>query len=421
MQILNRLIKYFRNFQWQFAEAIASISSNKLRVLLTSAIISIGIASLVGILTSIDGIKSSVSDSFSELGSNAYYIRSVRNDRGKQSGITKKNYPPIKYREIKEFLKKYDGYGTPTVSTTVTRIGELKYKSEVTNPNIFIEAGDHNFFDVNQLNLERGRFFTKSENESGVFMAIIGSTVKSTLFKNNEDPINKFIIARNNKFKVIGVLEEQGSSFGGGGDNRVIIPIETSRKLRPTARYEVAIKLNNIERVDDDIDYSTNLFKVLRRDPITSPDNSFEIEKNESAARELDEITGYLKIGGFTIGFITLLGASIGLMNIMLVTVTERTREIGVRKSIGATPQIIRDQFLIESILICLIGGVGGIILGITFGNIVTIFIGGGDFIVPWLWIISGLLISTFVGILSGYLPAKKASELDPIESLRFE
>ena len=147
----------------------------------------------------------------------------------------------------------------------------------------------------------------------------------------------------------------------------------------------------------------------------------FEIEKNESAARELDEITGYLKIGGFTIGFITLLGASIGLMNIMLVTVTERTREIGVRKSIGATPQIIRDQFLIESILICLIGGIGGIILGITFGNIVTIFIGGGDFIIPWLWIISGLLISTLVGILSGYLPAKKASELDPIESLRFE
>ena len=105
----------------------------------------------------------------------------------------------------------------------------------------------------------------------------------------------------------------------------------------------------------------------------------------------------------------------------MLVTVTERTREIGVRKSIGATPQIIRDQFLIESILICLIGGIGGIILGITFGNIVTIFIGGGDFIIPWLWIISGLLISTLVGILSGYLPAKKASELDPIESLRFE
>ena len=135
----------------------------------------------------------------------------------------------------------------------------------------------------------------------------------------------------------------------------------------------------------------------------------------------LGEITGYLKIGGFTIGFITLLGASIGLMNIMLVSVTERTREIGVRKSIGATPNIIKNQFLLESILICLIGGVGGIMLGMLFGNLVTIYIGGGSFIIPWLWILGSLIISTIVGIISGYLPAKKASELDPIESLRFE
>ena len=136
-------------------EAYSSIKSNKLRVLLTAAIISIGIASLVGILTSIDGIKKSVSDSFSELGSNAYYIRSLRNDRGKESGVVKKNYPPIRYREISEFLKKYDGAGKATVSTTVTRIAEVKYKSEVTNPNVFVEAGDHNLVDVTQLKIEK--------------------------------------------------------------------------------------------------------------------------------------------------------------------------------------------------------------------------------------------------------------------------
>ena len=178
--------------------------------------------------------------------------------------------------------------------------------------------------------------------------------------------------------------------------------------------------MQNLDLVDDDINYSQNLFKIFRGDRIGS-ENSFEIERNESLDSELDEISTYLKIGGFTIGFITLLGASIGLMNIMLVSVTERTREIGLRKSIGATPKIIRDQFLIESILICLIGGIGGITLGILFGNIVTIYIGGGNFIIPWLWIIMGLLISTLVGILSGYIPAKKAAALDPIESLRFE
>ena len=257
-------------------------------------------------------------------------------------------------------------------------------------------------------------------SERGQFVAIIGSKLKSSLFKNNEEPLSKFISVRGNKFQVIGVLEEKGSSFGGGGDNRIIIPIETSRKLRPTANYQVTIKVENIELVDDDINYSQNLFKIYRGDRIGS-ENSFEIERNESLDSELDEISTYLKIGGFTIGFITLLGASIGLMNIMLVSVTERTREIGLRKSIGATPKIIRDQFLIESILICLIGGFGGITLGIFFGNIVTIYIGGGNFIIPWLWIILGLLISTLVGILSGYIPAKKAAALDPIESLRFE
>ena len=261
---------------------------------------------------------------------------------------------------------------------------------------------------------------TKSENERGQYVGIIGSKLKSSLFTNNEDPLNKFISVRGNKFKVIGILEEKGSSFGGGGDNRIIIPIETSRKLRPTANYEVTIKVQNLDLVDDDINYSQNLFKIFRGDRIGS-ENSFDIERNESLDSELDEISTYLKIGGFTIGFITLLGASIGLMNIMLVSVTERTREIGLRKSIGATPKIIRDQFLIESILICLIGGIGGITLGILFGNIVTIYIGGGNFIIPWLWIIMGLLISTLVGILSGYIPAKKAAALDPIESLRFE
>ncbi|MFL3001812.1 MAG: ABC transporter permease [Cytophagales bacterium] len=417
---MKKILAYFNNLNWNLLEAVSSIKSNKLRVFLTAAIISIGIASLVGILTSIDGIKKSVSDSFSELGSNAYYIRSVRNDRGKESGVVKKNYPILRYREISEFLKRYEGNGIPTFSTTVTRIAELKYKSEVTNPNIFVEAGDHNLSEVNKLNINQGRFFTKSENERGLYVTIIGSGVKSTLFKNNEDPINKFISVRGNKFKVIGILEKQGSSFGGGGDNRIIIPIETSRKLRPTANYEITIFVDNIERVNDDMSYSQNLFKILRGDMIGS-ENSFEIEKNESLNSELDEISTYLKIGGFTIGFITLLGASIGLMNIMLVSVTERTREIGLRKSIGATPKIIRDQFLIESILICLIGGFGGVTLGILFGNVVTIFIGGGSFIIPWLWVLTGLLISTLVGILSGYIPAKKASALDPIESLRFE
>jgi|TARA_B110000263_G_C15306620_1_gene510731 putative ABC transport system permease protein len=407
------------NYKHLFLEALESIKSNKLRVFLTSAIISIGISSLVGILTSIDGIKSSVSDSFSDLGSNIYTIESERNNRGRSSGLRKKNQPPIRYRQAKEFTKKYEGQGTPTISTGVTGTAELKYKSETTNPNVFIEAGDENFILVENIILQNGRNFTKIENESGIFVTLIGSKIKSALFKNNEDPINKYITARGNKFRVIGILEEKGSSFGGGGDNRIIIPIETARKLRPTSNYDITVKIEDVSLIENDMDYSTNLFKILRKDPIGGA-LSFEIKKNESLDSELDEIEGYLKYGGFTIGFITLIGASIGLMNIMLVSVSERTREIGLRKSIGATPKLIRNQFLIESILICQFGGIGGVLFGLIFGNVVTYLI-GGSFIVPWLWVFLGIFISTIVGMGSGYIPARKASKLDPIESLRFE
>lgn len=407
------------NYLHLFLEALESIKSNKLRVFLTAAIISIGISSLVGILTSIDGIKSSVSDSFSDLGSNIYTIQSERNNRGRSSGLRKKNQPPIRYREAKEFIKKYEGQGIPTISTGVTGTAELKYKSETTNPNVFVEAGDENFLSVENIILQTGRNFTKIENESGIFVTLIGSKIKSALFKNNEDPINKYITARGNKFRVIGILEEKGSSFGGGGDNRIIIPVETARKLRPTSNYDITVKIEDISIIDNDMDYSTNLFKILRKDPIGGV-LSFKIEKNESLDSELNEIEGYLKIGGFTIGFITLIGASIGLMNIMLVSVTERTREIGLRKSIGATPKLIRNQFLIESILICQFGGLGGVLFGLIFGNVVSWFI-GGSFIVPWIWVFLGIFISTVVGMGSGYIPARKASRLDPIESLRFE
>ena len=416
----NNKFNFINSFFWNISEAFSSIKSNKLRVFLTCAIISVGISSLVGILTSIDGIQQSVTSSFSELGSNSFYIRSIRNDRGKESGIIKKKYPIIKYREAEDFITRYNGSGIASISTRVTPIAELKYKSETTNPNVVIDAGDHNYIITNQKEILLGRNFTQTENKNGNFVAILGSRIKSTLFKNNEDPINKFIVARGSKFKVIGVLDEQGSSFGPGGDNLIIIPIETSRKLKPTSRYEITVLVNKLGKVQNDIDYSRGLFKLIRKDLIGSED-SFEIGKNESLNENLAEISGYLKIGGFTIGFITLLGASIGLMNIMLVSVTERTREIGVRKSIGATPNIIKYQFLLESILICLLGGFGGIILGMLFGNLVTIYIGGGSFIIPWLWILVSLIISAIVGIISGYLPAKKASELDPIESLRFE
>ena len=193
MKRSNKLSIFFKTFLWNISEAFSSIKSNKLRVLLTSAIISIGISSLVGILTSIDGIQQSVSSSFSELGSNSFYIRSLRNDRGKESGVIKKNYPIIKYREAKDFISRYDGSGIASISTRVTPIAELKYKSEITNPNVVVDAGDHNYMVTTQKEIISGRNFTQTENKNGNFVTIIGSRIKSTLFKKltNEDVVCK--------------------------------------------------------------------------------------------------------------------------------------------------------------------------------------------------------------------------------------
>ena len=165
---------------------------------------------------------------------------------------------------------------------------------------------------------------------------------------------------------------------------------------------------------------ATGIMRIVRQDRITQ-DSSVEIERSQTVAERLAEITGYLRVGGFAIGIITLLGASVGLMNIMMVSVTERTREIGIRKALGATPRLIRQQFLAEALVVCQIGGIGGVILGILIGNLIANIISPGVFVIPWLWMIVGLIICFIVGIISGYYPAYKASKLDPIESLRFE
>jgi putative ABC transport system permease protein len=200
----------------------------------------------------------------------------------------------------------------------------------------------------------------------------------------------------------------------------IIIPLETARRLANSSLdYRISIAVDDPGAIEYTMGEATGLMRGIRQDAAGTP-LSFEIAQSKSLSERLDEMSSYLRIGGFTIGFITLLGASIALMNIMMVSVTERTREIGVRKAMGATPLKIRLQFLIESVVICQLGGIGGIILGLSIGNIIT-SLTGGSFIIPWLWIFVAVIIGMVVGILSGYIPAYKASKLDPIESLRFE
>lgn len=404
-------------------EGMRSIGSNLLRTVLTALIVAIGITSLVGILTAIDGIQNSVSDSLSDLGVNTFDIYSKRNRRGHSGGVTEKSYPAIKLKEAQRFTKNYNYPSNVSLSTDVTSIAEVKYKSEKTNPNVWVIGANQEYVALKGLNLEKGRNFSAIENQYGTNVAIIGLDVKKALFKESEDPIGREITVLGFKYRIIGLLQEKGQIGGGNStDNSIIMPIVSASKAGATRvlRYNLTIGITTGAELDAAMGEATALMRQIRHDRL-GDDNSFELTKSETLAETMAKITDVMRIGGFGIGFITLLGASIALMNIMMVSVTERTREVGVRKALGATPLRIRQQFIIEAIVVCLMGGIAGVLMGIGVGNLISSVIGVGGFIVPWTWMIMGFIICIVVGVVSGYWPAYKASKLDPIESLRFE
>jgi len=410
------------NLKENIKEGIKSIKANKLRTILTALLISIGITSLVGILTAVDGIQNSIDKSFSSLGANTYDIEDKRTNRGSSDGVKQKTYPKVTYNQLLQFKEKYNGPGEASIYTVITGQAEVKYGSEVTNPNLVVRGGDENYLLVDGYDIDEGRPFSPNESLNGNYVSLVGSQVVEELFK-NENPIGKKISLLGTKFRIVGTIAEQGGASGNSNiDRTIIIPMQTARIVSPERNfgYEVAVSVPDPSQMENAMAIGRGLMRAIRQDR-PGEEDSFDISASKSLAERIGSITGSLQVGGFVIGFLTLLGASIGLMNIMLVSVTERTREIGVRKALGATPKKIRQQFLIEAIVICQMGGIGGMILGITIGNLTSTLLFNSDFIVPWLWMMVAVGIGIAVGLISGYIPARKASKLDPIESLRFE
>ena len=406
------------------SEGLRSVRGNLLRSILTAAIVAIGITALVGILTAIDALQASISNNFASLGANSFTIEEVESGNQRRfQGRQEKSYPPLTFFETKRFKDYYTAPGMVGISTMITGRAEAKYSSKKTNPNMVVFGADENYLDLSGYALESGRNFSPTEIQNASNVIIIGPNVRDALFDKKEEPVGADITVLNNRFRVIGVMEDKGSMGGNSGSSRaMLIPITGASRFATdqALSYTAKVNISNPAEMEDAMGEAQGLMRAIRQDRLGQPD-SFKIDRNISAAEELAETSSAMRIGGFVIGIITLLGASIGLMNIMLVSVTERTREIGVRKALGATPQKIRQQFLIEAIVICLMGGIVGIILGIIIGNLVSSLVGEGVFLVPWLWILTGVTICIIVGLASGYYPASKAAKLDPVESLRFE
>jgi putative ABC transport system permease protein len=402
--------------------ALNAISSNLLRSILTMLIIAIGITALVGILTAIDSIKQSINSNFTSLGANTFTIRNkelvVRIGRG---GRKPKKYAEITFEQASRFKDLYTFRSVVSISTVASQGATVKYKSLKTNPNIAVFAGDENYLQSGGYELSQGRNFSVTEVDRSANVVIIGQEIVKKIFPKQKNVIGEVVNIGVGKYKILGVLEEKGASMGMGGDKVIIIPITNGRQYfgNDKMSYVLNVTSENPQEMEIAEGEAKGLLRQIRHVKLGQSDN-FEIVKSDSLANILIGNIKYVTMAATIIGFITLLGAAIGLMNIMLVSVTERTREIGIRKSLGATSKNIRFQFLVEAVVICQLGGLFGIILGIATGNITSYFVGAG-FIIPWFWILSGLIICLTVGLIAGIYPAIKASQLDPVEALRNE
>jgi putative ABC transport system permease protein len=402
--------------------SLASIRSHLLRTILTILIIAFGIMALVGILTATDSIKYYLTQNFTMMGANTFTIRNrtlqihIGGESNKQ-----KLYEPISINQAQDFKANYTFPSYTSLFIFGTGTATLKFASNKTNPNIRVLGTDENYLITSGDEIENGRVFAPDEVNRGASVCILGSELVKTLFTNKEDPIGQIISIGPGKYRVVGTMKEKGQSMGFSGDRSCLITINNLRVYFSRANMSVSINVmaKRQEQMDAAIGEATGLFRTIRQDPVGT-ESTFEVTKSDNIATMLIDLIQYVTMAATIIGLITLMGAAIGLMNIMLVSVTERTREIGIRKAMGATKRLIRNQFLVESIVIGQLGGILGIILGILVGNIISLVIGSA-FIVPWIWIVTGVVLCLIVALISGIIPARKAANLDPIESLRYE
>ncbi|MEI7470780.1 MAG: ABC transporter permease [Ferruginibacter sp.] len=414
-----------------------NIKANRLRTVITVIIIALGIFALILIITAIQAASNSLTASFSTMGANAFGIRYkervIRFGGGGRGGAQKVTKSSLKekkssvgkvitYEEAKLFKERYNF--PAKVSLTLRGPGNIVVNNErkKTLPEVNMNGSDENFLDLNGYKISYGRNFTPAEIASGRNICFLGSGVAEKLYPGTpQKAVDNIVKVDHTPYRVIAVLEDKGSSAFFNTSKVVIVPFNNIRRLygNNQSSFSIGVQVTDLRYLDAAIGEAKASFRPVRKLDVKEEDN-FYIDKSDSIASSLLTNLGFLEKGTIGIAFITLIGAAIGLMNIMLVAVNERTKEIGLIKALGGTKADIRNQFLFESILISLLGAVAGIVAGVLVGNLVAILLKTG-FVVPWGWVIAGIIVCSIVGLLAGLYPAMKASKLDPIVALRYE
>jgi putative ABC transport system permease protein len=397
-----------------------SIKANKLRTFLTLLGIIVGVFSIIVVMTGIRVLQKSMEETLSFLGTNTFQINKYPTVivGGSSRWAKYRNRKDITFEQALYVAKNaklpeavaVEGWTGPKI----IQFGEVK-----TNPNILLYGETPEGFTTNNWIVQEGRALFEDDVEFSRFVIVLGANVVKKLFQ-NVDPIGKEVKVDGYTFKVIGVLKEKGGLFGSAFDNIAIIPLSTFLNLYGKNRnLTILVKAKNQELYGETVEEVVALLRKIRNVQ-PGQENDFEVESNETLIKQFNDLTFAVKVGALVVSMIALVAAGVGIMNIMLVSVTERTREIGIRKAVGATKRNILTQFLLEAFLLSQFGGMIGIILGIIGGNVLAFMLKVKP-IIPYDWVVAGFLICAFVGMIFGVYPAWKAASVDPVESLRYE
>lgn len=410
MKILPEIIKV----------ALSSLYANKLKSFLTILGIVVGIFSIISISTVIEMLQKSIEDGVSGMGQNTFYVTkwpAVITSRSEWLKYrNRKNISVAQYERLRKVFDADVSIGAEQSGRNVI----VKYRGEETNPNVDIIGVTPEAFDNRDLYAASGRNISQKDLEGYEDVVVLGADITRKLFK-RINPVGQYVKIDGHKLRVIGILEKRGEIFGQSQDNFAVIPLTTFQGFygKRFSSVRISIKVHNVDEYDEMIEKAIGYFRTIRKVPV-GEEQDFSIATNEAVMGRINDMTAGVRIGSIVIAMIALLAAGVGIMNIMLVSVTERTREIGIRKAIGAKKNNILFQFIVEAIVLCQIGGFVGIALGVILGNVAGAALKANTMI-PYDWILIGVLLCTAVGVGFGVYPAYKAANLDPIDALRYE